>query len=127
MMYSKPVDKGQGIQYDQTGKLENYCTKKEYPEKLCRKKYYDQKTNTKLVFLSNKISLPAIEIAVLYKKLWEIELLFKWIKQHLRITSLWVITLHALKIQIYCAIIVYHFVSIIGNKMKIQHLIYKIL
>lgn len=126
-MYSKPVDKTMGIRYDQIGKLETYYPKKDYPDKLRRIKYYDQETKKELVFLTNNTSLEAIEIAMLYKKRWEVELFFKWMKQHLRIKSFWGTTLNAVKVQIYCAIIAYCLVAIIGNKLKVDRSIYEIL
>lgn len=126
-MYSKPVDKTIGVRYDQIGKLETYYPKKDYPDKLRRIKYYDQETNKELVFLTNNTSLEAIEIAMLYKKRWEVELFFKWMKQHLRIKSFWGTTLNAVKIQIYCAIIAYCLVAIVGNKLKVDRSIYEIL
>jgi len=126
-MYSNPVDKDKGVRYDQIGKLETYYPKKEYPDKLRRIKYYDQETDKELVFLTNNTTLDALEIAMLYKKRWEVELFFKWMKQHLRIKSFWGTTLNAVKIQMYCAIIAYCLVAIIGNKLKVDRSIYEIL
>jgi len=126
-MYSKPVDKSIGVKYDQIGKLETYHPRKNYPDKLRRIKYYDKETNKELVFLTNNTSLEAIEIAMLYKKRWEVELFFKWMKQHLRIKSFWGTTLNAVKVQIYCAIIAYCLVAIVGNKLKVDRSIYEIL
>ncbi len=126
-MYSMPVDKEQGVRYDQIGKLETYYPKKEYPDKLRRIKYYDQETNKELIFLTNNTSLTALEVAMLYKKRWEVELFFKWMKQHLRIKSFWGTTLNAVKIQIYCAIIAYCLVATVGNKLKVDRSIYEIL
>ena len=126
-MYSAPVDKEQGVRYDQTGKLETYYPKKEYPDKLRRIKYYDQEKDQEFIFLTNNMSLTALEIAMLYKKRWEVELFFKWMKQHLRIKSFWGITLNAVKIQMYCAIIAYSLVAIVGNKLKVDRKIYEIL
>jgi hypothetical protein len=79
------------------------------------------------VFLTNNTTLKATEIALLYKKRWEVELFFKWLKQHLRIKSFWGTTLNAVKIQIYSAIIAYCLVAIIGNKLKVNRPIYEIL
>jgi hypothetical protein len=126
-MYSMPVDKEQGVRYDQIGKLETYYPKKEYPDKLRRIKYYDQETNKELIFLTNNTSLTAFEVAMLYKKRWEVELFFKWMKQHLRIKSFWGTTLNAVKIQIYSAIIAYCLVAIVGNRLKVDRTIYEIL
>jgi hypothetical protein len=73
------------------------------------------------------MELTSTEIAYLYKKRWEIELFFKWMKQHLKIKSFWGTTLNAVKIQMYCAIIAYCLVAIIGNKLKVDRSIYEIL
>ncbi|HPR53466.1 MAG TPA: IS4 family transposase [Deltaproteobacteria bacterium] len=126
-MYSNPVEKEQGVRYDQLGKLETYYPKKEYPDKLRRIKYYDQEKDEEFIFLTNNTSLTALEVAMLYKKRWEVELFFKWMKQHLRIKSFWGTTLNAVKIQMYCAIIAYCLVAITGNKLKVDRRIYEIL
>ena len=126
-MYSKKVDKTAGVQSDQIGKLEIYYSKKDYPEKLRRIKYYDPESNKELIFLTNNTSLTAKEIALLYKKRWEVEIFFKWMKQHLKIKSFWGTTVNAVKIQIYCAIIAYCLVATIGSKLKLDRPIYEIL
>lgn len=100
---------------------------KDYPEKLRIIKYYDKETDKTLIFLTNNIDLKADEIALLYKYRWKVELFFKWIKQHLKIKSFWGITLNAVKIQIYSAIIVYCLVAIIANKLKAGRSTYEIL
>lgn len=126
-MYSNVVNKITGVISDQIGKLENYYSKKDYPDKLRRIKYFDVEHNKNLVFLTNNFDLQAIEIALLYKKRWEVEIFFKWMKQHLKIKSFWGTTLNAVKVQIYCAIIAYCLVAIIGNKLKVDRPIYEIL
>ena len=126
-MYSNSVDKGQGVCYDQIGRLETYYPKKEYPDKLRRIKYYDQEKDLEFIFLTNNTSLTAQEIAMLYKKRWEVELFFKWMKQHLKIKSFWGTSLNAVKIQMYSAIIAYCLVAIVGNKLKVDRKIYEIL
>jgi len=126
-MYSKAVDKTTGVLSDQIGKLEVYYSKKDYPDQLRRIKYYDEEHKKNLVFLTNNTNLKAKEIAILYKKRWEVEIFFKWMKQHLKIKSFWGTTLNAVKIQIYCAIIAYCLVAIIGNKLKVDRPIYEIL
>ncbi len=123
----KPVDKTTGVKSDQIGKLEMYYSKKDYPDKLRRIKYYDEEHKRDLVFLTNNINLNANEIAMLYKKRWEVEMFFKWMKQHLKIKSFWGTTLNAVKVQIYCAIIAYCLVAIIGYKLKVDRPIYEIL
>jgi hypothetical protein len=126
-MYSMPVDKTTGVKYDQIGKLETYYPSRDYPEKLRRIKYCDSETNKELIFLTNNMELKPTDIAYLYKKRWEVELFFKWMKQHLKIKSFWGTTLNAVKIQMYCAIIAYCLVAIIGNKLKVGRSIYEIL
>ena len=126
-MYSSAVDKTTGVLYDQIGRLETYYSRKDYPEKLRRIKYYDQNRDRTFIFITNNMELKAEEIAMLYKKRWEVELFFKWMKQHLRIKSFWGITINAVKVQIYCAIIAYCLVAIIGNKLKVDRSIYEIL
>lgn len=126
-IYSNKVDKTTGLIYDQIGKLETYKSLKSYPEKLRRVKYYDAETNNVFIFITNNVELTALEIALLYKKRWQVELFFKWIKQHLRIKSFWGTTINAVKIQLYCAIITYCMVTLVGNKLKVDRSIYEIL
>lgn len=126
-MYSMPIDKTTGVKYDQIGKLESYYPSKNYPGKLRRIKYYDEETKRELTFLTNNMDLKPLEIAYLYKKRWEVELFFKWLKQHLKIKSFWGTTMNAVKIQMYCAIIAYCLIAIIGNKLKVDRSIYGIL
>jgi len=126
-MYSRAVDKTTGVLYDQIGLLETFYSKKDYPEKLRRIKYHDQNRDRTFIFITNNTDLKAEEIALLYKKRWEVELFFKWMKQHLRIKSFWGTTMNAVKVQIYCAIIAYCLVAIVGNKLKVDRSIYEIL
>jgi len=126
-MYSRTVDKATGVLSDQIGKLEVYYSRKDFPDKLRRIKYYDEEHNKNLIFLTNNTDLKAEEIAMLYKKRWEVEIFFKWMKQHLKIKSFWGTTINAVKIQIYCAIIAYCLVAIIGYKLKVDRPIYEIL
>jgi hypothetical protein len=126
-MYSRAVDKTTGVVYDQIGRLEAYYSRKDYPEKQRRIKYYDQNRDRTFIFITNNMDLKAEEIAMLYKKRWEVELFFKWMKQHLRIKSFWGTTMNAVKVQIYCAIIAYCLVAIVGNKLKVDRSIYEIL
>lgn len=125
--YSAVTDKLNGVKYDQIGKLEGVKSRKDYPEKLRRVKYFDEETQKEFIFLTNNIHLAAAEIALLYKKRWEVELFFKWIKQHLRIKSFWGTSMNAVKVQIYCAIITYCLVAIVGNRLKSERRIYEIL
>lgn len=126
-MYSRKSDKENGILIDQIGKLVNYYALKDYPKKLRRVKYYDKDTNKTFVFLTNNFDLEARQIALLYKNRWQIELFFKWIKQHLKIKSFWGTTENAVRIQIYTAITTYCLVSIIAKDLKIKRSTYEIL
>jgi hypothetical protein len=84
-IYSHPVDKSSGVQCDQTIALNGFYAGKNYPEKLRRIRYFDKVNNKRLVFLTNNFTLPALTIAELYRCRWQVELFFKWIKQHLRV------------------------------------------
>ncbi|MDZ4840506.1 MAG: IS4 family transposase [Bacteroidota bacterium] len=126
-LYSRKVDKTTGLLCDQTIKLNNYYANKKYPEKLRRVKYYDAEINMTFEFVSNNFSVSALQIAQLYKQRWQIELFFKWIKQHLKVKSFWGYTENAVKIQIYTAIITYVTVAIMKQELKIKHSNYEIL
>ena len=126
-MYSRKVDKETGVLCDQIGKLSGTKTGKQYPEKIRRIKFYDSETKRTFVFLTNNMELSALQIALLYKNRWQVELFFKWIKQHLKIKSFWGTTENAVRIQIYSAIIAYCLVAIVGAELKIKHSTYEIL
>ena len=121
------LTKEAGVKCDQTGTFANLKSFNRYPEKLRRIKYYDRETNVEFVFLTNIVELSAIEIAILYKNRWQVELFFKWIKQHLKVKSFWGHTPNAVKTQLYCAIIAYCLVAIIGKELKISRSTYEIL
>ena len=126
-MYSNQADKENSIIYDQIGRLTGFYVSKEYPKKLRRIKYYDKENNRFFVFLTNNMELTALEIALLYKNRWQIELFFKWIKQHLKIKSFWGTSENAVRIQIYTAICSYCLVAIVGHDLKIDRSTYEIL
>jgi hypothetical protein len=126
-MYSAKVDKHSGLRYDQTIKLKGFYVSKDYLEKLRRIKYYDKEKDKTLTFIANNFNLNALEIAMLYKHRWFIEIFFKWIKQHLKIKSFWGRTINAVKTQIWIAIAVYVIVLIVKKKLKIEQSIYEIL
>ncbi len=113
-MYSNKVDKLTGIRCDQIGKLSGFYTSQEYPEKLRKVKYYDKESNRTFIFLTNNMKVTAEEVALLYKKRWQVELFFKWVKQHLKIKSFWGTSENAVKIQIYCAISAYEILQVLG-------------
>jgi hypothetical protein len=126
-MYSKKTDKSTGILCDQLGKLTGFYVSKDYPDKLRRVKFHDQETGRTFVFLTNNNELSALDIALLYKNRWQVELFFKWIKQHLKIKSFWGTSENAVRIQIYTAIISYCLVAIVGHDLKIERSTYEIL
>lgn len=126
-MYSLKIDKSTGVLSDQIGKLKGYYVSKEYPVKLRRVKFYDKTTKRTFVFLTNNFHVTSDQVALLYKDRWQIELFFKWIKQHLKIKSFWGTSENAVRIQIYSAIITYCLVAIIGKELKIKRSTYEIL
>lgn len=126
-MYSKKTDRSTGVLCDQLGKLTGFYVSKDYPDKLHRVKFHGQETGRTFVFLTNNIELTALEIALLYKNRWQVELFFKWIKQHLKIKSFWGTSENAVRIQIYTAIITYCLVAIVGHELKIERSTYEIL
>ena len=126
-MYSRKIDETTGVKYDQIGKLTGFYVSKEYPEKLRRVKFYDDETKRTFVFLTNNFDLTAEHVALLYKNRWQIELFFKWIKQHLKIKSFWGTTENAVRIQIFSALIAYCLVAIVGTELKIGRSTYEIL
>jgi hypothetical protein len=126
-IYSATVDKSIGIMCDQTILLSGFYSSKSYPDKLRRIKFYDAEQQRTLVFITNNFILAAIDIALLYKYRWKVELFFKWIKQHLKIKSFWGTSENAVKTQVYIAIITYTLVAIIKSKLKINRSTYEIL
>lgn len=126
-IYSASVDKSTGVRYDQKIKLVNFKALKQYPEKLRRVKYYDAETDKTFIFLTNNFDLSALEIALLYKYRWKIELFFKWIKQHLKVKSFWGHSENAVKVQIYVAIITFVTVAFVKHKLEIPLSQYQIL
>jgi|SRR5690625_1320165 hypothetical protein len=126
-MYSNKIDPSTGVRCDQIGKLTGKQTSLTYPDKLRRVKYYDQETNRTFVFLTNNMELDPVEIAMLYKQRWMVELFFKWIKQHLKVKSFWGTSENAVRIQIYCAIIAYCMVAIVEENLKLNRSTYEVL
>lgn len=126
-IYSRPIDKSLGLICDQTIVLSNADSAKDYPEKLRRVGYYDAENQKNLTFLTNNFSLPAITIALIYKSRWQIELFFKWIKQHLRIKAFYGTSENSVKTQIWIAISVYVLVAIIKKHLNLDMSLYTIL
>jgi len=126
-LYSCPIDKSTGLRCDQIIVLTGFYASKDYPEKLRRVSYVDKETEQSLVFITNCFTLPAITIAQLYKCRWQVELFFKWIKQHLRIKAFFGTTENAVKTQIWIAISVYVLVAIIRKQLNLDLSLYTIL
>lgn len=126
-LYSRPVDKTIGIQCDQIITLGGFYPRKDYPEKLRRIRYFDKSTNKHFVFLTNNFTLPPATIAQLYRSRWQIELFFKWIKQHLRIKAFYGTSENAVKTQVWIAISVYLLVAIVKKHLKLNPSLYTIL
>jgi hypothetical protein len=126
-LYSAKVNRTKGVKCDQTIMLNNYYSVKEYPEKIRRIKFFDKETGNEFEFITNNFKLSALNIALLYKNRWSVELFFKWIKQHLRIKSFWGYSENAVRIQIYSAIIAYLGISIMKEKLKLKQTNYEIL
>lgn len=125
--YSHEVDKTTGVQCDQTIVLETYYSYQGYPQPLRRIRYYDEKLDKRFVFLTNDFDLPATTIAALYKSRWQIELFFKWIKQHLRIKTFYGTSQNAVKVQIWIAVSVYLLVAIAKKRLGLPQSLYTIL
>lgn len=126
-LYSMPVDKTIGVRCDQIVVPIVFYSKKAYPEKLRRVKFYDAEKEKRLTFITNQFTLPALTIAELYRCRWQVELFFKWIKQHLRIKSFYGTSENAVKTQIWIAISVYVLVAIMKKRLKLDLSLYTIL
>jgi hypothetical protein len=125
--YSHPVDKSTGLRSDQTIITTGVDTAKDYPIPLRRIRYYDAETGKNLIFITNNFDLPALTIAMLYKARWQVELFFKWIKQHLRIKAFYGTSANAVKTQIWIAVCVYVLVAILKKRLDLDQSLYTIL
>lgn len=126
-LYSHAVDKASGVLCDQTIVLKGYYSQKDYPNKLRRIRYFDTDSGRLLIFLTNNFRLSALVIATLYRYRWQVELFFKWIKQHLRIKAFYGTTPNAVKTQIWIAISIYVLVAIVKKELKLTRSLYTIL
>ena len=126
-IYSRPVDRTSVVQCDQTIALNGFYARKRYPQYLRRVRYFDTVNNKRLVFLTNNFELPALTIAELYRCRWQVELFFKWIKQHLRIKKFYGNSENAVKTQIWIAIATYVLVLLAKKQMGLALSPYTIL
>ena len=125
--YSHPVDKDTGVRSDQTVVLASLESASVYPDVLRKVAYVDAETGKRLVFLSNNFALSAATIAAIYKQRWQVELFFKWIKQHLRIKAFYGTSENAVKTQIWIAVSIYVLVAIVRKRLGIEVSLYQIL
>ena len=121
-LYSREIDKTTGLRCDQTIVLTGIKTRKQYPDRLRRVKYFDEEKARSFSFISNNFIVPALVIAELYRCRWQVELFFKWIKQNLRIKAFYGTSENAVKTQIWIAVSVYVLVAIVKKQMRLHDL-----
>lgn len=121
------VNERNGVMSDQIGKLTGFYISQYYPDDIRKVVYYDKETNRTFVYLTNNMTITSEQVALLYKNRWQVELFFKWIKQHLKIKSFWGTTENAVRIQIYCAIITYCLVAIVEKDLVLNRSTYEVL
>ena len=126
-VYSTPTDRTTGVMCDQLIALNGYYVAKDYPEHIRRIRFKDPETGKTLVFLTNNTSLPPLTIAALYKSRWQVELFFKWIKQHLRIKRFLGTSENAVKTQIWCAVSTYVLIAIVKKELHLDASLYTLL
>jgi hypothetical protein len=123
-VYSTPTDRASGVICDQRVKLNGFYSARNYPEHLRRVRFNDPESGKTLEFLTNNTTLPALTIAALYKSRWQVELFFKWIKQHLRIKRFLGTSENAVKTQIWCAVSTYVLIAIIKKELHLDASLY---
>lgn len=121
-VYSRPVDKGCGLRVDQTIRLTNDRAMKNYPSHVRLVRFFDSATNKRFIFLTNHFELPALTVTELYRSRWNIELFFRWIKQHLRVKSFYGVSENAVNLQLWTALGVYALVAIARKRLGLTHL-----
>ena len=126
-LYSQPVDTSTGLRSDQTISLQAFYAAKKYPDKLRRVRFYDTAHQRGFVFLTNHFGLPALTVAQLYQQRWQVELFFRWIKQHLRIKTFYSTNDNAVRTQLWVAVSVYALVAILKKRLGTNASLYEIL
>jgi len=126
-VYSHPVDRTTGLRSDHTVRFTGHDSRERYPQSLRRVRFYDRERRRRFTFLTNAIDIPALTIAALYKQRWQIELFFKWIKQHLRIQAFYGTSANAVKTQVWTAISVYVLVAIVRRRVNSPLPLYTVL
>jgi NAD(P)-dependent dehydrogenase (short-subunit alcohol dehydrogenase family) len=123
-VYSAPTDRSSGIISDQQVMLNGHYSAKKYPQHLRRIRFKDPESGKTLIFLTNHMALPALTIAALYKSRWQVELFFKWIKQHLRIKHFMGNSENAVKTQVWCAVATYVLIAIVKKELQLEASLY---
>ena len=123
-VYSTPTDRSTGVISDQKVMLNGYYSARKYPEHLRRIRFKDPDTGKTLIFLTNNTALPPLTIAALYKSRWQVELFFKWIKQHLRIKHFLGNSENAVKTQVWCAVATYVLIAIVKKELQLEASLY---
>lgn len=126
-LYSAPTDRSTGVLCDQTIALNGFYSQRSYPGYLRRIRFKDPETAKTLIFLTNQMALPALTIGALYKNRWQVELFFKWIKQHLRIKRFYGTSANAVKTQVWIAVSVYVLVAIVRKRLNLDVSLYTLL
>ena len=126
-VYSTKTDRTTGVICDQAVRLNGFYVSKDYPEHVRRIRYKDPESGKALVFLTNNTSLPPLIIAALYRSRWQVELFFKWIKQHLRIKRFLGTSENAVKTQIWCAVSTYVLIAIVKKELHLNASLYTLL
>jgi hypothetical protein len=126
-LVSRPVDRSTGLICDQSVELTVFYSHQGYPERLCRIRFKDPETAKTLVFLTNNFALPALTVGALYKSRWQVELFFRWIKQHLRIKRFFGTSENAVKSQVWIAVAVYVLVAIIRKRLNLEFSLHSML
>ena len=126
-VYSMSADRDTGVICDQRIMLDGFYIAQDYPEQLRRIRFKDPESGKTLVFLTNNTALPALTIAALYKGRWQVELFFKWIKQHLRIKRFIGTSENAVKTQIWCAVATYVLIAIVKRELQLDSSLYTLL
>jgi hypothetical protein len=126
-IYSAPTDRTAGVICDQTIALDGYLSRRDYPGHLRRIRFHDAESGSTLIFITNQVTLPALTICALYKSRWQVELFFRWIKQHLRIKRFYGTSENAVKTQIWIAVSVYVLVAIVRKRLGLEASLYTLL
>lgn len=126
-LHSQPVDLTSGLRSDQIISLQGFYAAKDYPDKLRRVRFYDVEHQRGLVFLTNHFGLPAATVAQLYQQRWQVELFFRWLKQHLRIKAFYGTSANAVRTQLWVAVCVYALVAIAKKRLRCEATLYEIL